>query len=139
MISLESACFSGEPRGRNLHVLLVFWGGCEFRDATEIRGIRRKNRQWSLVIRVELASSPGTGVNKSRYQKEQLLSVASKNTLRCRCRCRTTTRIRTKYVTWVALPVGPSFRRFQSALGQGRPRQPRRCRGRIIPATRLAF
>jgi hypothetical protein len=41
-VELESASFSAEPGGRNPHVFRVFWGDCEFRDGTEIRGIREK-------------------------------------------------------------------------------------------------
>jgi hypothetical protein len=39
---LESASFSAEPGVRNPHVLRVLWGDRDFRDGTEIRGIREK-------------------------------------------------------------------------------------------------
>jgi hypothetical protein len=35
-------CLFAEPRGRNPYVLRAFWGDSEFRDGSEIRGIREK-------------------------------------------------------------------------------------------------
>jgi len=53
---LESASFSAEPRGRNPYVLRAFWADREFRDGSEIRGIREKIAK-GLVKRLLPASS----------------------------------------------------------------------------------